>query len=116
MSLIQGKLAEKQAAEFLKKEGLQLVTSGFRSHFGEIDLIMEDNEILVFIEVKFRKKIDQGRGSESIDLRKQKRLIKTALSYLQKENLFEKKICRFDVVDIFENQIDWIKDAFQWTE
>lgn len=107
-----GEYGEQQAADFLEGKGLKRITSRFRSRFGEIDLIMEDQDILVFIEVRLRKTNHYGSGSESVDIRKQNKLTKTALTYLQKEKIFEKRPCRFDVIEISRNGLQWIKNAF----
>lgn len=107
-----GEAGERQAVDFLKKSGLTWIASRFRSRFGEIDLIMRDHHTIVFIEVRLRKTNHRGSGAESVDSRKQDKLIKTALIYLQKERIFEKKPCRFDVIDISQEGLKWIKNAF----
>lgn len=107
-----GKISEEKAAAFLEKNGLKKITSRFRSRFGEIDLIMEDQDTLVFIEVKFRKTTEHGSGAESVNKLKQNKIVKTALTYLQKEKIFEKKACRFDVIEVSQDKLQWIKNAF----
>lgn len=110
--LTKGKLAECKAQDFLQRKGLKWITSCFRSRFGEIDLIMKDEDILVFIEVRFRKTDHYGSGAESVEVKKQHKITKTALTYLQKNKIFEKMPCRFDVIDISQNEINWIKNVF----
>lgn len=104
---------EQQALAFLKAQGLLLVCQNFYCRFGEIDLIMSDDDTLVFIEVRYRKNQDYGGATASVTLQKQKKLIKTAKHYLSQ--LDNEPYCRFDVVAISEKttQPQWIQDAFQ---
>jgi putative endonuclease len=111
-----GQAAETLACNHLEKNGLRLVTRNYRCRMGEIDLIMQDKTHLVFIEVRFRSRIDYGSGSESVTHAKQVKLLRTAHYYLQQQGLTEKQACRFDVVAITQDQhnptIEWIKNAF----
>lgn len=104
---------EQQALAFLKAQGLLLVCQNFYCRFGEIDLIMSDDDTLVFIEVRYRKNQDYGGATASVTLQKQKKLIKTAKHYLAQ--LDNEPYCRFDVVAISDKttQPQWIQDAFQ---
>ncbi|MDF1818911.1 MAG: YraN family protein [Immundisolibacteraceae bacterium] len=121
-----GYAAERAAERYLKTQGLTLVTRNFRGRQGEIDLIMEDGNILVFIEVRSRKSSRFGSAVETIDATKQAKLIKTAHLYLLGDSKPAEKsqqadgrldrICRFDTVDfdgdIGEQNLRWIKNAF----
>jgi len=111
-----GQLAEKEACEFLKKNGLQLCECNYRTNSGEIDLIMQDGEEIVFVEVRLRNNLYHGNALESVDQRKQQKIIKTAIQYLSQMQLLDKVNCRFDVIGISYLQakatIEWIKDAF----
>ncbi len=108
-----GKTAEDLACRFLQAKNLQLVEKNFRSYFGEIDLIMLDNNTLVFVEVRYRNKSNFGLSRETIHLKKQTRIIKTAQYYLTKKKIFEQKPCRFDVIAIEGTQApNWIPNAF----
>ena len=109
-----GKQAEHWAADFLQKHGLQLLTQNFSSRLGEIDLIMQDNDMLVFVEVRQRRGTDFGGAAASVDIHKQKRLIRAAQYYLAK--LDSTPPCRFDVVlmdDAEGRNVQWIKNAFE---
>ncbi|GAB1258299.1 YraN family protein [Aurantivibrio plasticivorans] len=120
--LIKGEHAEQQAAKYLLSHGLKLVEKNYRAQGGEIDLIMQDAECLVFVEVRFRKQHGFGSASETVDFRKQNKLIKAAQQYLQQHQITDKVPCRFDVVGINQlpnesqgrskHEIDWIKNAF----
>jgi len=103
---------EQQALSFLKQQGLLLVCQNFYCRFGEIDLIMVDQDTLVFIEVRYRKNQDFGGATASVTPRKQMKLIKTAKHYLSQ--LDNEPYCRFDVVAISATtEPQWIQDAFQ---
>lgn len=107
-----GQQAEKQACVFLEEKGLKLLARNYHCVFGEIDLIMRDQDDVVFVEVRKRTNTDYGDAIESITLIKQRKLIKTATHYLQKLQWLDKVPCRFDIIGISLNQIEWIKDAF----
>jgi len=118
--LQQGEDAEKACSDYLGKQGLKLIEQNFRCTQGEIDLIMLDKKILVFVEVRYRKNNAFGGGLESVTPSKQKRLRRTAELYLQKNNRY--KNARFDVVSMTKNNqtngdtqqysFDWISNAF----
>lgn len=106
-------MAAEQVAEiFLQTHGLQLVERNFRRRFGEIDLIMLDQDSLVFVEVRKRSSSRFVDAAESIDWRKQRKLLRTAEAYLQQN--FWHGPCRFDVVVLDKNDtVEWLQDAFQ---
>lgn len=109
----QGQAAERIAAEYLTAKGLKLITSNYRSRFGEIDLIMQDGASLVFIEVRLRKNKTFGGGEESITASKQHKIVITAEYYLQQHG---SQACRFDALLMDKadtKSITWIKNAFE---
>lgn len=106
-----GEEMERLAESFLMRQGLRLVARNHRCRFGEIDLILRDAAILVFVEVRFRRSTRFGSPAETVDNRKQRRLIAAASHYLHSHPSVLP--CRFDVVAISgQNQIHWIKHAF----
>jgi putative endonuclease len=107
-----GHKAEHEAFVFLEKKGLKLLARNYHCIFGEIDLIMRDRNHIVFVEVRKRSRTYFASAIESVNFTKQRKLIKTATHYLQKQRWFDKVQCRFDVVGISEDQLEWIKDAF----
>ena len=109
-STIKGEQVEKIVSNWLIKQGLFLVESRFRIFEGEIDLIMREHDILVFIEVRYRKNGFYGSALESINHTKCQKIIKTAQYYLQQTGWMGE--CRFDVVVITGRHCEWIKDAF----
>ena len=110
-----GRDAENVALEYLLGRGLKLITKNYHSRSGEIDLIMEDNETLVFVEVRYRKTSKFGSPLESITQYKQNHLIQCATHYLTTRRI--NRPTRFDVVGISPNresiEIEWIPNAFQ---
>lgn len=106
-----GNAAELRAATHLAESGLKLVETKFRCKCGEIDLIMQDGEQLVFVEVRYRKHNTFGAATESVTCRKQQKLVLTAQYYLQSHKVDQP--CRFDVVGISGNgEVDWVRNAF----
>jgi putative endonuclease len=107
-----GDHAEQRACKFLQAHGLKVITQNYRCKLGEIDLIMQDGEDVVFVEVRSRISLDYGSAIESISRNKQKKVINTSLCFLQQRNWLDKKNCRFDVIGIHQHDLEWIKDAF----
>ena len=108
----QGVKSEKQALRYLTSQGLALVCQNYYCRFGEIDLIMQDQETIVFIEVRYRKNNDFGGALASITKSKQNKIIKTAKHYLAQ--LEDEQYCRFDAIAIDESteKPQWIQNAF----
>lgn len=108
---------EHYVEQFLKHKGLKLLDRNYSSRYGEIDLIMLESSTLSFIEVRYRASVAHGSGAESVDYRKQQKIIKTAQVFLQQEHKFQRLNCRFDVVSVTLNNkslsAEWVKDAFQ---
>ena len=111
-----GKESEQLASHYLQQHGLILLEKNYHCRQGEIDLIMQDQQTLVFVEVRYRKSARYGSALESVDLAKQSRIITTAQNYLQ-QNKTKHSACRFDVIAISPTtttpEITWITDAFQ---
>ena len=108
----QGVKSEKQALGYLTSQGLTLLCQNYYCRFGEIDLIMQEQETIVFIEVRYRKNNDFGGALASITKSKQNKIIKTAKHYLAQ--LEDEQYCRFDAIAIDEstNTPQWIQNAF----
>lgn len=109
---LNGAQAENLACAHLESSGLELVTRNYRCPQGEIDLVMNDGETLVFVEVRYRNSTAFGSPAETIDRRKQERLRAAASHYLMKHAI--DRACRFDVVALSGRQarIEWLRDAF----
>ena len=106
-----GAWAEDKAYDYLKQQGLSPITRNFRSKVGEIDLIMQDQEDVVFIEVRYRKNANYGSALDSVTYHKQQKIIKTAEIYLQRHYKHYPP-CRYDILAITGSQLEWIKNAF----
>ncbi len=110
--LIIGNAAENLAATYLQAQKLKLLERNFRCPYGEIDLIMQDNKVLVFVEVRMRRSSQFGGAAMSITPEKQEKLKRTAQRYMQ---LHGDQSCRFDVVlmhAVDVNAVEWLKNAF----
>lgn len=107
---------ERLAESFLCKKGLKTLVRNFNCRVGEIDLIMQDEQTLVFTEVRYRASHAYGSGAESVSYTKQRRLIRAAQKFLQINTPHPDQPCRFDVVSISDRSgrpsIDWIRNAF----
>ena len=114
-----GAWGEALAADYLRRKRYQIVASGYRSRFGEIDLIVQDRKFLVFVEVKLRKSDRFASAFEYVNKRKQDRIRVTASMYLSQNPT--KLQPRFDVIEIYapygmetrEPEIHHMEDAFQ---
>jgi putative endonuclease len=114
MSLFNGRKAEQQAEEYLQQQGLVTIAKNFYCASGEIDLIMKSENELVFVEVRSRKNKDFGSAAETVDKRKQKKIITSAKVFLHKNSWSVSMNCRFDIIEVQtdDNNINWIQDAF----
>lgn len=113
----QGNKFEQIAKTYLKSHGLIAICDNFSCRVGEIDLIMSDNKTLIFIEVKQRANNSFGGAISAVSLAKQRRIMKTAMTYCAQQKInFEQQASRFDVVAITGSHepfdIEWIKHAF----
>ena len=109
--LLRGQQAEEQARQFLVDKGLKLVCRNFSCKLGEVDLIMQDQQTLVFVEVRFRKTDRYGSAAESVTRSKQSRIIAASHYYLATQKLNQP--IRFDVIAISGNgKFEWIPYAF----
>jgi putative endonuclease len=77
-----GKLGEKAAQKFLKKRGYRIRETGFRCHHGEIDIVAQQKDCLVFVEVRTKSSLEFGSPEESLTEAKKKKLIASALAYI----------------------------------
>lgn len=103
-----GRDAEARAQQFLQQQGLKFIEKNFRCRGGEIDLVMRDQEMLVFVEVRFRKNQRFGGAAASVGPVKQQRLWRSASIYLMR--FARPPACRFDLVAIEGEDLQWIKN------
>ncbi len=112
-----GHYGEEVAVAYLKQKGYSIVERNYRKRFGEIDIIAENGETVVFVEVKTRRSTRYGSPFDAVDDRKQKKMSRVALAYLNSRKLFD-KLARFDVVAVMLRdgsppEIEIVQDAFE---
>lgn len=108
-----GQVAESRALAYLEDQGLHLRARNFRIRRGEIDLIMQDGEEVVFVEVRARTVGGFGDGIDSITRAKQRRLLAAASAWLQRQR--DEPPTRFDVIALQPDnaRVTWVRDAFR---
>ena len=94
-----GRWGEAQVAGWLRKNGYEVVASGYHSRFGEIDLIAVKGGFLTFVEVKLRKDAAFAQAREFVDARKRRRILTTAQCYLAEHPTHLQP--RFDVAEVY---------------
>jgi putative endonuclease len=94
-----GRLGEVAARKYLKRKGLKFLTSNFRTHRGEIDLVMREGDCLVFVEVKTRSSEEWNRPAAAVDRERRQRLTRAGLDYLLLLKNPVVKV-RFDIVEV----------------
>lgn len=104
---VRGAAAEARALTFLQQQGLTLVEQNFSCRWGEIDLILRDQETLVFVEVRQRSSARFGGAAASVSAGKQAKLWRTAEVYLQRIRRIP--VCRFDLIAIDGDQLEWMR-------
>ena len=109
-----GATVEVQAESWLKRQGFKPVTRNYLIRGGELDLVMRDGDVLVFVEVRYRRTTEHGSGAETITARKQQRLRRAARHYLQTHFGNREPDCRFDVISASGEPVvfEWIRNAF----
>jgi putative endonuclease len=113
----QGARVEALARDFLQRQGLEPVAANANYRDGELDLVMRDDDALVFIEVRYRRSTSFGGGAASVDARKCRKLVLAATRFLAAHREFARTPCRFDVIDASGDPeaptFDWLRDAFR---
>lgn len=104
---------EQEARLFLEKQGLKFIAANQYFKCGELDLIMQDQDTIVFIEVRQRSHSQFGSAVESVDRRKQKKWLDAANLWLAKQDRsLEDTDCRFDLIAFGKtvNELEWIEN------
>lgn len=107
-----GTYYEQVAAQYVKQQGYTLLETNFRCRLGEIDLIALDQAYIIFIEVKYRKSTAYGYPREAVTYIKKQHIYHTAQYYLLTHYEAKEMPCRFDVIEILNNQVTHLKGAF----
>lgn len=115
-----GHASEHLAEQFLLAKGYRIIERNLRTSIGELDLVAEDGEVLVFVEVKGRTSEAFGGALEAVGYRKQAKLVKLASQYLAQRHISQ-KACRFDVVLVqgragHPGHIEHLQNAFDVSE
>ncbi len=104
---------ELDAEEYLRKHfGMTPLARRYRTRAGEIDLILLDDDTVVFAEVKTRRTGSLGEGLAAVDRTKQRRIARAAMLYLMKRGWTDRAV-RFDVVEVREDEVLYVPNAFQ---
>jgi putative endonuclease len=109
---IQGRRGEEQAAVALESKGMEIITKNFRSKYGEVDIIALEGQTIVFAEVKSWSAYGMEDLRYSLDIRKQRKIIKTAKYFLSENRKYSKMAIRFDVVFVKETSVTHLASAF----
>ena len=114
-----GDKGEDFAASYFQKLGYEIKARNVHSRYGEIDLIAENGDTVVFVEVKTRSHDSLDRAADAVTPAKQKKIILTALDYISKSNT--DKIMRFDVFEVYHAngriyKFNHIKNAFEGSD
>ncbi|MGE0874945.1 MAG: YraN family protein [Burkholderiales bacterium] len=107
-----GARAEEACAALLRRAGLRILARNWRCRHGEIDLVAEDGDTLVFAEVRLRTASRFGGAAESITASKRARLLAAAGLYASRRR---ERPCRFDVLlldSLDPPRIEWVRNAF----
>ncbi len=111
-----GAIGEKKVCEWYTNRNYKLLSTNFKSKFGEIDVIAKFKDTIVFIEVKTRNSNRFMNASDAVDFKKQQRIKKTALFFMQINNLNDEFV-RFDVAEVYYSnekfEINIIENAFE---
>ena len=113
MSRRRGNEVENMVANLIIKKGGKILARNFYCKMGEIDIVAIKGDMLVFIEVKYRKSASFGSAAEMVNDRKQRKIIKTAQYFLLKHPQYEAFECRFDVVAITGKKLEWLAGCFE---
>lgn len=118
--MILGNTGEKVVAYFLQNKNFKILAQNYRTKFGEVDLIAQKDELIIFVEVKTRKK-EYFPIATVVTQSKQIKIGKTAKLFILQNNIdISEKICRFDVatvvLDAQDCNIEYIENAFLISE
>jgi|SRR5690349_5734913 putative endonuclease len=105
---------EDVALAHLERAGLALIARNYHCRYGEIDLVMRDRDIVVFVEVRYRSASRFGDGVDSVGAAKRAKLVRAAGAFLAAHPRLAGAACRFDVLAIDDaGTIDWRQNAFE---
>lgn len=112
LSHVIGKQAEQIACDYLQQQGLSLYCKNYRCRQGEIDLIMREQQIWVFVEVKYRRGNNYGQAIEYFHQQKRKKVERAVQQFLYDKRLNSAIVAhRLDVLTIDNRNIEWFKSV-----
>ena len=118
-----GNMAEDMAVSFLINEGHEILARNYRLRDSEIDIISVEPQIdnafgidryVVFTEVKYRRSEIHGNPYDAVDFSKQKKICRAARKFLYDNKFLTDTAVRFDVISIWNEKIEWFKNAFEY--
>lgn len=111
-----GAYYEERVIRYLESKDIEILEHNYRNRYGEIDIIGLDKDVLVFIEVKYRRTRLTGTPDEAVDWKKQKQICKISRWYLAKNSSYFRRSIRYDVIAVYGEKdcerVKWIKNAF----
>jgi putative endonuclease len=109
-----GASAEERAAEYLEAHGYRILERNATNRLGEVDLVAEDGEILVFVEVRSRSHPGQVHPAATVTRRKQQQVVRAAMAWCQQHRVKDRML-RFDVVAVLgpAGEIELYQNAFE---
>lgn len=107
-----GTTNEERAVNYLKDNGYEILIRNYRIRQSEIDIIGKKNGMVVFFEVKYRSNYSFGTPREAVTKEKQRRICRGATHFLLSKGWWEKVPCRFDVIEMYGDNICHIENAF----
>lgn len=113
-NITKGKSGEELAKDYLMSKGYSILETNYRNKIGEIDIIAKDKDVLVFVEVKTRTSTRYGYAFESVDFRKQRKIINTSMVYVKYKNHINIQL-RYDIIEVYMEQnikINHLDNAF----
>lgn len=114
---LRGAHVEGAARAHLLRAGLREIAANANFRLGELDLVMFDRDVLVFVEVRYRRSAGFGGGAMSVDANKRRKLVRAAQQFLLGHPRYANAPCRFDVVEADGDpdapRLHWIRDAFR---
>ena len=106
-----GAIYEEIASNYLIEQGIKIITKNYQIKQGEVDIIAEDKDYLIFVEVKYRKNADFGYPYEAVSKTKQRKICLVARQYCYMNQIA--KQVRYDVISICGEEITWYQNAFE---
>jgi putative endonuclease len=110
--MTKGKKGEDKAAAVLKNAGMEIIAQNVYSKEGEVDIVARDGDVIVFVEVKAWSAFGIENLQYGLDVKKQRKIIKTAKYFLLKNRQYSNMSIRFDVVFVKNNSVTHLESAF----